>query len=115
MELQYTALPAAAFHDGSKPDLLDEVTWWQAGALATRRHNDQSGNQRKRSSDGAAAEHNGGTASVIQALATYPNELQSSWRPGWHAYLFITAPGLERPHLPPTGSSWTSRSRHLRP
>ena len=33
-----------------------------ASALATQRHNDQFGTQWKRSSDGGAAEHNGGIA-----------------------------------------------------
>jgi hypothetical protein len=30
-KLQYAALAAAALHGGTEPDLLDEVTWWQAG------------------------------------------------------------------------------------
>ena len=29
-KLQYAVLAAAALHGGTEPDLLDEVTWWQA-------------------------------------------------------------------------------------
>jgi hypothetical protein len=29
-KLQYAVLAAAALHGGAEPDLLDEVTWWQA-------------------------------------------------------------------------------------
>ena len=28
-KLQYAVLAAAALHGGTKPDLLDEVAWWQ--------------------------------------------------------------------------------------
>jgi len=30
---QYAVLAAAAAHGGTEPDLLDEVTWWQADDL----------------------------------------------------------------------------------
>jgi hypothetical protein len=29
-KLQYAVLAAAALHGGTEPDLLDEITWWQA-------------------------------------------------------------------------------------
>jgi len=31
--LAAAALAAAALHGGAGPDLLDEVTWWQAGGF----------------------------------------------------------------------------------
>ena len=43
---------------------------WPA-ALATRRHNDHFGTQWKRSSDDGAADHNGGSASVLPDLSRH--------------------------------------------
>lgn len=68
-KLQYSVLAAAAVHGGTELDPLGEVAWsqtddsWQYAlyAAVAQRHSDQFGTQRKRSPDGRASDHSGGS------------------------------------------------------